>query len=100
MKFDKNRFNFIRATGLKFNDILQKVNLILEGLVEAKPYTLDWSDILRDYDTKGVGDVCEFASNYSFGWHAKHGRLADDASKQAMYIDIIEGIVARRKNVR
>lgn len=99
MKLDRNRFNFLRATGTKFNEMLQKVNMILEGLVDAKPYTLDWDEILKDYDTKGIGDVCEFASNYAFGWHAKNGKLDNDTSKQAMYLDIIEGIVARRDNV-
>jgi len=100
MKLEKKRFNFIRATGAKFNEILQKVNMILEGLVDAKPYVLDWKQVLSDYDSKGIGDVCEFASNYTFGWHAMNGKLDDDSSKQAMYLDIIEGIVARRKNVR
>lgn len=100
MKLDKNRFNFIRATGSKLGGMLQKVNMILEGLVDAKPYALDWEEILRNYDTKGMGDVCEFASNYAFGWHAKNGKLDNDTSKQAMYLDIIEGIVARREDVR
>ena len=79
--------------------MLQKVNMIMEGLVDAKPYSLDWDEILQNYDTKGMGDVCEFASNYAFGWHAKNGKLDNDASKQAMYLDIIEGIVARRDDV-
>jgi len=74
--------------------------MIFEGLVDAKPYVLEWDKILQDYDTKEVGDVCEFASNYTFGWHAMNGKLDNDASKQAMYLDIIEGIISRRENVR
>ncbi len=100
MKLDRNRFNFIRDTGTRLGEMLQKVNMILEGIVDAKPYTLEWDEILSDYDTKGIGDVCEFASSYAFGWHAKHGKLDNDASKQAMYLDVIEGIVARRDGVR
>lgn len=99
MKLDRNRFNFIRGGGNKLGDMLQRVNMILEGLVDAKPYTLKWDEILKDYDTKGMGDVCEFASNYTFGWHAMNGKLDNDASKQAMYLDIIDGIVARRDGV-
>ncbi|WP_136468544.1 hypothetical protein [Flagellimonas onchidii] len=100
MKIDKSRFNFIRATGLLFEKTLQRVNMILQGIVDAKPYSIDWEEVLKDYDKKGVGDVCEFASSYTFGWHAKHGKLDDDASKHAMYLEIVDGIAQRRENVK
>ncbi len=100
MKLDKSRFSFIGATGLKFNEVLQRVNMILEGIVDAKPYILDWDHLLREYDNNGVGDVCEFANSYSFAWHSMNGKLDNDASKEAMYLEIIEGIVKMRDNVR
>lgn len=100
MKIDKTRFGFIRATGSLFDKTLQKVNMILQGVVDAKPYTLDWEHVLSEYDKLGVGDVAEFASGYAFGWHAMNGKLDNDASKQAMYLEIIDGIVERRKNVK
>lgn len=100
MKIDKGRFGFIRAEGSLFDKALQKVNLIIMGINDSKPYQLDWEHVLSEYDKLGVGDVCEFASGYSFGWHAVNGKLKDDVSKQAMYIDIIEGIINKRKNVK
>lgn len=100
MKIDKSRFGFIRATGSLFEKTLQKVNMILQGVVDSKPYKLDWEHVLSEYDKLGVGDVAEFASGYAFGWHAMNGKLNDDASKQAMYLEIIDGVIARRKSVK
>lgn len=82
------------------NKALQKVNDILQGIVDSKPYVLDWEHVLAEYDKLGVGDVAEFASGYTFGWHAMNGKLDDDTSKQAMYLEIIDGIVERRDDVR
>ena len=100
MKIDKSRFRFLRAKGSKLSKMWDKVNLIMEALVDAKPYRLDWDHVLSEYDKLGVGDIAEFASSYSFAWHAMNGKLNDDASKQAMYLEIIDGVVQRRKNVK
>lgn len=100
MKIDRSRFNFIRATGSLMDKMLQKVNLIIQGINDAKPYKLDWEHVLSEYDRLGVGDVAEFASSYAFGWHAQNNKLDDDVSKQAMYLEIIEGVVQRRENVK
>lgn len=100
MKIDRTRFGFLRAEGSLLSKMGDKVNLIMESLVDAKPYKLDWEDVLNEYDKLGVGDVAEFASCYAFGWHAMNRRLDDDASKHAMYLEIIEGIVKRRENVK
>ncbi|ASO08397.1 MULTISPECIES: hypothetical protein [Flavobacteriaceae] len=100
MRIDRTRFGFIRATGTLMDRALQKVNLILQGMVDAKPYRLDWEHVLSEYDRLGVGDVAEFASSYAFGWHAQNNKLDDDVSKQAMYLEIIEGVVQRRENVK
>lgn len=72
----------------------------MQSIVEAKSYVLDWDHVLSEYDKLGVGDVTEFASSYSFGWHALNGKLDDEASKQAMYLELIDGIVERRENVK
>lgn len=98
-KIDKSRFNFLRAEGSALDRILQKINLFIQGINDAKPYTLDWEHVLSEYDKLGVGDVAEFASGYAFGWHAMNGKLSDNASKQAMYLEIIDGIMKRRENV-
>lgn len=99
MKIDKTRFGFLRAEGSMLVKMWDKVNMIMESLVDAKPYKLDWNHVLSEYDNLGVGDVAEFASGYAFGWHAMNGKLSDDTSKHAMYLEIIDGIVERRKNV-
>lgn len=96
---DKSRFNFLRAEGSTLDKMLQKVNLFIQGISDAKPYTLDWEHVLSEYDKLGVGDVAEFASGYTFGWHAINKRLDNDVSKQTMYEEIIDGIVKRRENV-
>lgn len=100
MKIDKKRFGFLRVTGQALDHALQRVNLLVQGINDSKPYTLDWQHVLSEYDKLGVGDVCEFASGYAFGWHAMNGKLSDDASKQAMYLEIIEGIIIRRDDVK
>ena len=100
MKIDKSRFGFLRAEGTMLDKMLHRVNAIMMGIIDAKPYVLDWDHVLSEYDKLGVGDVAEFASGYAFGWHAMNGKLNDDASKQAMYLEIIDGIVAHRKNVK
>lgn len=100
MKIDTKRFGFLRVEGSLFDKALHHVNGIILGINNDKPYRLDWEHVLSEYDKLGVGDVCEFASGYSFGWHAMNGLLKNDLSKQAMYMDIIEGIVKRRKNVK
>lgn len=98
-RIDKSRFNFLRAEGSALDRILQKVNLFIQGINDAKPYTLDWEHVLSEYDKLGVGDVAEFASCYTFGWHAINKQLDNDVSKQTMYEEIIDGIVKRRDNV-
>ncbi len=100
MKIDKNRFRFLRAEGSMLDNILHRVNAIMMGVLDAKPYVLDWEHVLLEYDKLGVGDVAEFASSYAFAWHAMNRKLSDDASKQAMYLEIIDGIIVRRKNVK
>lgn len=98
-KIDKSRFTFLDQDQTLLSKLLQNVNAILEGIVESKPYALDWDHVLSEYDQIGVGDVCEFAASYSFGWHAMNGKLKDKASKEAMYMEIIDGILDRRTNV-
>ncbi|VAW11601.1 hypothetical protein MNBD_BACTEROID03-474 [hydrothermal vent metagenome] len=100
MKIDKSRFGFLRAEGSMLEKMWDKVNAIMVGIVDAKPYVLDWDHVLSEYDKLGVGDVAEFASGYAFGWHAMNGKLSDDASKYAMYLEIINGIVERRESVK
>lgn len=100
MKIEKKRFGFLRTTGILLDEMLQRVNMIVQGVNDSKPYKLDWEHVLSEYDKLGVGDVCEFASGYAFGWHAKNGKLRDDVSKQAMYLEIIEGVIRHRENVK
>ncbi len=100
MKINKTKFSFLRAKGSTLEKMWDKVNTILVGVVNAKPYILNWEDVLAQYDELGVGDVAEFSSGYTFGWHAKNRKLDDDASKQAMYLEIIDGIAERRENVK
>lgn len=99
MKIDKSRFGFLKGEGSLFEKMLQRVNILIQNINDSRRYQLDWEHILSEYDRLGVGDVCEFASGYAFGWHAMNGKLSDDVSKQAMYIEIIEGIVRLRDNV-
>lgn len=99
MKINKTRFGFLKVEGSLLDKALQHVNMMIQGINDSKPYTLDWKHIVSEYDKLGVGDVAEFASNYAFGWHAMNGKLSNDVSKEAMYIEIIEGIAKRRKNV-
>jgi len=53
MKIDKNRFNFLQSKGTMLQKMLQKVNLILEGITDSKPYDLKWEHVLAEYDKLG-----------------------------------------------
>ncbi len=99
-KIDKSRFNFLRAEGSALDKMLQKVNQFILGINNSKRYKLDWKHILLEYDKSGIGDVAEFSVSYTFGWHAINKQLDNDISKQAMYEEIINGIIKNRKNVK
>ncbi|MDP5231690.1 MAG: hypothetical protein NWQ38_14960 [Cellulophaga sp.] len=101
MKIDKTRFSFIdEQNPLFIHKILKGLNNVMEIIVEAKTYELDWDHILAEYDSYGTGDVCDFSFNYSLGWHLLNYKASDGISKQEMYNDIIDGIILRRENVK
>lgn len=40
---NKNRFNSIRAIGVRYTKAMQGVDQLMQSFREAKPYTIDWN---------------------------------------------------------
>ena len=95
------RFNFVKGAvgtfNTKFGDTLKRLNKILYGVVEAKPYSFDWQHILKVYQTNCAGgDIDEFCSSYVHGYSMLHNFLNDSAVKEAMYVELRANLIAKR----
>lgn len=94
-------YSFIRTFGTfekKLGDTLNKLNEVLYGVVEAKPYIFDWDEIIPLYNQlcgEG-GDIDEFCSNHVTGYAMLNNFSSDDAKKEAMYLHLRSELIARR----
>ena len=95
------QFNFIKGAVSVFNtklgETLKRLNNVLYGVVEAKPYSFDWDYILKEYNTNCAGgDIDEFCSSYVHGYAMMHNFLSDQAFKEAMYVELRANLIAKR----
>ncbi len=95
------QFNFVKgAVGVintKLGETLKRLNQILYGVVEAKPYTFDWDYILKEYEaTCAGGDIDEFCSSFVHGYAMMNNFLSDHAIKEAMYVELRANLIAKR----
>ena len=102
MHFSKAKFKFIlnlEKFGLKLGDTLQRLNEILYGVVEDKPYELNWEEIVSLYKKTGAdgseGSIEEFCFNYVVGYSLINGFSLDPALKEAMYIHLKSEVIVK-----
>lgn len=96
-KSDGKRFSFLSSLGKNVDAMLQKVNGIMHDIDEAKPYTIDFSLVEREYLKVGVGDIDEFSSNHAFSL-SLIGDFADNKpAQQACYEEIRDHLWAKKK---
>ena len=94
-------YSFIRTFGSferTLGDTLKKLNEVLYGVVDAKPYIFDWEEIIPLFNQLSGegGDIDEFCSNHVTGYSLMNGFSADDARKEAMYLHLRSELIARR----
>jgi len=96
-------FKFIinlEKLGLKLGDTLQRLNNILYGVVEARPYKLEWEEIIPLYkkaDIVGSRDNLDrFCLDYVVGYSLLNGFSLDPAQKEAMYLHLRSELIARK----
>ncbi len=88
------------TTGKKLGKAIQRLNLILFGVTESKPYWFDWDYITMVYNEKcGVdGDLDKFAHEYVFGFSLLYDMLDNQEAKEAMYIELRSHILVKLMN--
>lgn len=96
-------YKFIRSLGMtrkKLGQTLEQLNSILYGVVEAKPYDLDWENITPLYKNLcgENGDLDEFCHSHVTGYALVNGFATDDAKKEAMYLHMRAELKTKRLN--
>lgn len=99
----KTQFKFIKnleKAGLKFGDTLQKLNSILFGVIEAKPYKFEWDKIISQYKKANVSNDSEsldkFCLDYVIGYSLYNNFSMDIARKEAMFLHLRAEILAKK----
>ena len=89
-------FKFIKTPLSFIASLLQKLNYVLEGIVTARPYTLNWKKVIKEYKEDTGIDYYNFATIYTFNWHNERGLGSEYESKKRMHKEIVEGLKARK----
>lgn len=87
-------------TKKNLDESLEKLNQILNGVVEAKPYDLDWNKIIHIYNSRcgNSGDLDEFCHSHVTGFALVNGFASDDVKKEAMYLHLRAELRTKRLN--
>jgi len=92
--------NNLEKLGLKLGDTLERLNTILYGIVEAKPYELDWEKIIPEYNKANIQNDLEaldkFCMEYVLGYSLSNDFSMDPAKKEAMYIHLRSELLAKK----
>ena len=99
---NETRFKFITSIGGKLGESLVKLNKIVFGVIEAKPYQLDWENILKKYSdyykTHGAVNIDSFAFDYVLGYSLLNKFGDNEPMKEAMYMQLEAELFAKREN--
>ncbi len=96
------KYAFIRSLGgldKTLGNTLKKLNSILYGVIEAKPYTFDWEEILPSYNEfrkEGRVDIDKFCLDHVLGYSLLNGFSLEDAKKEAMYLHLRAELIAMK----
>ncbi len=100
---NKTQFKFIKnleKAGLKLGDTLQKLNTILFGVIEAKPYTFEWDKIISQYKKAHIAynhdSLDKFCQDYVIGYSLLNDFSTEPAKKEAMYLHLKAEILAMK----
>lgn len=82
--------------------MFQRVNQLLYMVARSKPYAIDHEHLEKEYLAHGVGDIDEFASNYTVSWSFKvlieEGKEMNRPSKQAFYEEVRDHLWQKKIN--
>jgi len=99
----KSKYKFIHSLeklGLHLGETLQRFNQILYGVVESKPYDLNWDEIIPMYKDASVdgteSGIEEFSFNYVVGYALVNGFSLDPALKEAMFTHLKAELIAKK----
>ncbi len=101
-KYDNGTgFNFISTIGEKLGDSLTSLNKFVFGVIEAKPYSLDWTEILshvEDYKNmhNGIIDIDSFSFDYVLGYSLINDFSQNEPLKEAMYLHLRAELIAKK----
>ena len=90
--YDIERFSFINKRNTLFDKMVDRVNSILNGMVSAKPYEIDWKKVVDGYLETGNGDVPHYASQHVFSYFLLQKRASEKENMQAMYLEIVNAL--------
>jgi len=93
-------YHFISNIGEKLSVKIKSLNQLVFGLIESKPYKLDWEEIVKQYGQYVLEyneiDISEFAYNYVIGYALMHKFSKDEALKEAMYLHLRAELIAKK----
>ena len=94
------KYNFITTIGQKLGQSLVSLNEIVFGVIESKPYKLEWPEIFQEYlnyrKEHGEVDIDIFAYDYVLGYSLVHKFSKDQALKEAMYLHLRAELLAKK----
>lgn len=95
-------FKFISSIGEKLGEKLVSLNNLMFGVIEAKPYNLEWEKILKDYqdykELHGKVDIDSFSYGYVLGYSLINDFAKNQAMKEAMYLHLRAELLAKKVN--
>jgi len=92
INIDTDRFSFLSKESSFFEQMTDKVNSILYGMISPKEYDIDWKNVVKDYLQHGVGDVPHFAFQYVFERSLVSKLNLSNEQKEAMYLEIVDSV--------
>lgn len=95
-------FNFISSIGEKLGERLVSLNNIVFGVIESKPYTLEWEKIKIEYvnykKLHGKVEIDSFSYDYVLGYSLLNDFATNDVRKEAMYLHLRAELLAKEVN--
>lgn len=95
-------FSFISCIGEKLGERLISLNDILFGVIEAKPYKLEWEKIEIEYKNykklHGKVEIDIFSYDFVLGYSLLNDFATNEVRKEAMYLHLKAELLAKEVN--
>lgn len=92
-------FKFISNIGEKLGESLNQLNNMMFGVIESKPYKLDWDGIKKTYQEykklHGQVDIDSFSYDYVLGYALVNNLAENKVIKEAMYLHLRAELLAK-----